>query len=140
MTTEEEMSLRRDLAEDVLTHPDWQPVERETCVRFSADERTTYYVQSFQRAIVSDTLKHSKAQIERVHLLSGERLSRVDSVAAAASRDYDRVVGVEATLPLGTLSIKGTERADSKPSTVVSTPADVEQVREAFAETEDEDT
>lgn len=48
--------------------------------------------------------------------------------------EAERVVGVAARLPIGTLTIKGSSRTSDSHAQVVNTPSQVAEAREAFAD------
>lgn len=132
------MEVRETLAEDALSNPDWEGYERETAIRFSADSDRRYVIQSFQRAVVSNILQHSMAKIQNATLLVDGKTVRESDPEEALDCDYDRVVGVEATLPLGTLTIKGSKRSSDTPGSIVSTPKQAQQARDAFSGDDDD--
>lgn len=131
MTDRISMAARHDLAEGVDN--DLRFDERETGLDFfQSDDRFT--ITSYSPSIVRGLLKHAEARINWVYATGeGSPTGRVTTPEDLVDEDVE-VEGVQATLPKGTLSIKGTVRTRKSDSEIVTTPDDVNDVREAFAE------
>lgn len=100
-----------DRSDPVLT-----PAERETTVRFAADEdRATVFTA--QPGVGRRLLAHPRARVEWVTLVDGGRRPRVDLSAVERG---DTVGAVRVTLPVAALSVSSTPRDDGTPAAVVS--------------------
>ena len=126
-----DMADRGRLAERVDN--DLKRGERETGLDFfDSDERFT--ITSYSPTIVRSLLKHNEARINWIYATgSAEPTGRVTNPSFLL--DTDAVVeGVQATLPKGTLKIKGTVRRRNADNAIVSTPEDAQDAREAFTD------
>ena len=124
------MGLRRGLAK--RTDNGLSRDERETGIDFfSSDDRFTIY--SYAPPIVRDVLRHGEASIEWLYVEPNNgRRRREENLAEVADMDAVDISGVKATLPTAVLKIKGRPRKRGVPSSIVSTPSDVEGVGEEF--------
>ena len=125
-----EMGLRRGLAK--RTDNGLSRDERETGIDFfSADDRFT--VHSYEPTIVRALLRHDEATIKWLFVEPDDGRGRRESnLREVADREAVEISGVKATLPTAVLKIKGKPRATGRPSSIVSTPSDVESVEEEF--------
>lgn len=123
-----DMADRRELADRVDT--DLKRAEQETGIDwFNPDDRFT--LTTYSVTVVRSVLKHDEARLNWVYVTDSTELSgRVDNVAAVVDSDA-MVEGIQATLPIGCLSIKGVARENDRDSKVVSTP---EKGREPFTD------
>lgn len=128
-----EMGRRRALADAVGT--DLSRDERETGVEFfESDGRFTIY--SYSPTIVRSILRHGEASINWVYVDPPHgRKRREESLGEIPNDEATlKIEGLSASLPLSTLSIKGSPRSYNKPSGIVSTPDQAERVADAFAD------
>lgn len=123
-----DMADRRKLADRVGT--DLKRSEQETGIDwFNRNERIT--LTTYSVTVVRSVLKHAEARINWVYVADSTELSgRVKNLDAVVDSEAT-VEGVQATLPVGCLSIKGVARENNRDSQVVSTP---EEAREAFTD------
>lgn len=126
-----DMDTRRRLADRVD-----QQLKREECETgidwFQTDERAT--VTSYSPSIVRQLLRHREARVCWIYATGGEGpTGRVQNPPQLLGTDAS-VEGVQVTVPVGTLGIKGSVRSSNKDSTVVNTPADADEAREAFTD------
>ena len=126
-----DMADRQRLADRVDT--ELKRTEQETGLDFFAsDDRFT--ITSYSSAIVRALLKHDEAEINWIYATgSAEPTGRVTNPSELLDNG-STVEGLQATLPKGTLSIKGTVRSKNYDGRIINTPGDAEEAREAFAE------
>jgi len=126
-----DMADRGRLAERVDT--DLKRGERETGLDFfDSDDRFT--ITSYSPAIVRSLLRHNEARINWIYASgSAEPTGRVTNPSLLLDTDA-AVEGVQATLPKGTLKVKGTVRRRNADGGIVSTPEDAQDAREAFTD------
>ena len=126
-----DMDLRRQLADRV--DPDLPRTERETGIDwFQTDDRAT--VTSYSPGIVRSLLRHREARVCWIYATGGEEpTGRVTEPSKLRGTDA-AVEGVQVTVPVGTLGIKGVVRASNRDGNVVNTADDADEAREAFAE------
>ena len=126
-----DMADRHRLADRVDT--ELKRTEQETGLDFFAsDDRFT--ITSYSSAIVRALLNHDEAKINWIYATgASEPTGRVTEPSELLGKG-STVEGVQATLPKGTLSIKGTVRSRNTDGRIVNTPDDVERTREAFVE------
>jgi hypothetical protein len=97
-----------------VVEPDLAPEEKETIIRFSKrDDRA--HIFSEQRGVVGRLLRHPEADVGRVTLADGSRVENPDVLDGT-----DTVVGIEATVPVGTLKVQETPRKAGGLAAVVS--------------------
>lgn len=126
-----DMADRARLADRVDT--DLKRGERETGLDFF-DTNDRFTITSYSPSIVRSLLKHSEARINWIYARgSAEPTGRVTNPSALLDTDA-AVEGLQATLPKGTLTVKGTVRARNADGGIVNTPEDAEDVREAFTD------
>jgi len=126
-----DMETRRALAQRVET--DLGRDEQETGLNFfAADDR--YTITTHVPTIVRSLLKHGEADIDWIYSTSSASVSGVVRDLSTVRADDVRVEGLQATLPLGTLGIKGSPRTTDRPSDIVNTPAEAESAAEVFDE------
>lgn len=126
-----DMDTRRRLADRVD-----QQLKREECETgidwFQTDERAT--VTSYSPSIVRQLLRHREARLCWIYATGGEGpTGRVQNPSQLLGTDAS-VEGVQVTIPVGTLGIKGSVRSENKDSKIVNTPADADEAREAFTD------
>jgi len=121
------LSARLDLAERVDAQ--LRKSERETGIDFfQTDQRFT--ITTYSPSIARSLLKHGEATIEWVYATDEGRIKTPEDLV-----DQDVTIeGVQATLPVGSLTIKGTVRSTNTDSDIVTTPQELGDIREAFAE------
>lgn len=127
-----DMDERQQLAERVGT--DLSRKEQETGIDwFNSDERLT--VTSYSGTIIRSLLKHSEARIRWLYVTGAADATGRVTEPSKLLDDLDiDIEGIQATLPVGSLSIKGTVRSSNKDSGVVTTPESVENLGEAFTD------
>jgi hypothetical protein len=126
-----DMDTRRRLADRVD-----QQLKRDECETgidwFQTDERAT--VTSYSPSIVRQLLRHREARLCWVYATGGNGATgRVQNPSQLLGSDAS-VEGVQVTVPVGTLGIKGSVRSTNKDSDVVHTPEDADDAREAFTD------
>lgn len=126
-----DMDTRRRLADRVD-----QKLKREECETgidwFQSNERAT--VTSYSPSIVRQLLRHREARLCWVYATGGNGATgRVQNPSKLLGSDAS-VEGVQVTVPVGTLGIKGSVRSTNKDSDVVHTPEDADEAREAFTD------
>lgn len=127
------MDERVSLAERVESASQIETVGKETAISVPGDS-DTFDVSSYKATVVRSLLRHDLGDVNWVVTepsADGHTFQRYDDELPPAG---ETVVGVSVTLPVGTLSIKGTSRANDHHSSIVSTPSEVEQAREAFTD------
>lgn len=107
--------------------------EQETGIDFFAtDDRFT--ITSYSASIVRSLLSHDEAKIEWIYATRGEEpTGRVTNPSTLLETDA-AVEGVQATLPKGALTVKGTVRSRNTDAGIVNTPDDAKDAREAFTD------
>lgn len=125
-----DMTDRQELAEHVDS--ELKRGERETGLDFfDTDDRFT--VTSYSPSIVRSLLKHNEARINWIYTNRDEEpTGRVTNPLALLDTDAS-VEGLQATLPKGALTVKGTVRARNADGDIVNTPDEAAEAREAFA-------
>jgi len=119
------MAERHDLAERV--EAELSKRERETGLDFfQTDDRFT--ITTYSPSIARSLLKHGEATIEWVYVTDEGRVKTPQDLTDRAVT----IEGVQVTLPVGTLTIKGTVRASNADSGIVSTPDEADGIRERF--------
>lgn len=133
------MADRRALATRVDSG-DLAREEQETWITFRADEDRCQ-IGSYVPSIVRQLLRHDEAEIEWVFSGAPEERGRRDTNLSelVRSRGHRRIEGVQAKLPLGALSVKGRPRKNDNPSSIVTTPEDLEGLEEVFGGKDDGD-
>lgn len=123
------MEQRRELSDRVESSTLISSEEKETVVKLlgGADH---YTVMSYRASVVRKLLEHELGDVMFVTTEDDGFRHHEDNVPD----DGTPVVGVQVRLPVGTLSIRGTARSNDYHSLIVSTPEQVEEVREAFAD------
>ena len=126
-----DMDTRRRLADRV--DPQLPKNERETGIDwFQTDDRAT--ITSYSPGIVRDLLRHREARVCWIYATgSAEPTGRVRNPSELLNADV-AVEGVQVTVPVGTLGVKGVVRTSSRDSGVVNTPDEADEAREAFAD------
>jgi hypothetical protein len=82
---------------------------------------------------VRQLLRHREARLCWIYATGGDGPNgRVQNPSQLLGTDAS-VEGVQVTIPVGALGIKGTVRSSNKDSNVVHTPEDADKAREAFA-------
>jgi|APHM01.1.fsa_nt_gi hypothetical protein len=127
----ENMRIRRSLASRVDS--DLSRNEQETGISFFGDS-TQFTITTYRRSIVRAILKHEHAAIDWLFEHPDESNGgRVDfPLADTDPNTLRKIEGVSASLPLGTLSIKGSPRQSDTQSAIVSTPENARAVAAAF--------
>ena len=125
------MDTRRRLADRV--DPQLPKNERETGIDwFQSDARAT--ITSYSPGIVRSLLKHREARVCWIYATGASDVTgRVRNLSELLGTDA-AVEGVQVTVPVGTLGVKGIVRADNRDSRVVNTPEGADDAREAFAD------
>jgi hypothetical protein len=124
-----DMETRRALAQRVET--DLGRDEQETGLNFFAtDDR--YTVTTHVPTMVRSLLKHGEADIDWIYSTSSASVSGVVRDLSNVRADDVRVEAVQASLPLATLTIKGSPRTSNRTSGIVHTPEEVADVGEVF--------
>lgn len=127
---EKAMQTRERLAKAVGTALAKEEQESGITLLGTADR---YQLTTYKPTIVRSILRHDYADIEWVYVYhpdhQNERVHDLESVDVHAP---GHVEGVCATLPIASLSIKGVPRQRNGHSTIVNTPSEAKQVREAF--------
>lgn len=130
---EEEMRHRRKLA-DYIDNP-LSRNERETGIQFFGDVNR-YQIYSYAVPVVRKLLRHRYAKIEWCYVAvrdgRGGRRENIMEISADDARHG--IGGLQATMPLGTLTVKGSPRQRDILSGIVTTPEEVEDLDEVFAE------
>ena len=123
-----DMDLRRQLADRV--EPDLPKRERETGIDwFQTDDRAT--VTSYSPSVVRSLLCHAEARVCWIYATDSSEVSgRVQDLSKLRGVSAS-VEGVQVTVPVGTLGIKGVTRSSNRDSDIVKTP---EEAAEAFAD------
>lgn len=131
------MSTRRALADRVGTSLGLD--ERETGLSFIG-RGDRYQFFSYHPAIVRALLQHEYARVEWLYVAEGGKpAGRVsDPSEVAVHEEGVAVEGISVSLPLGTLTVKGSPRQRDAPSGVVSTPTDARSVAAEFGRGEAE--
>jgi hypothetical protein len=125
------METRRELAERVGA--DLGRHEQETGLNFfAADDR--YTINTYVPNMVRSVLKHGEAEIDWIYSSPSASVSGVVRDLSDIRAEEVRVEGVRATLPLATLTIKGSPRVSNRTSDIVNTPEEAESVGEVFGE------
>lgn len=153
---EEEMDLRRQLADRVgpalardvdesglgenkLT-ADGAKVplsrnEQESGMQWFGDaDRARFF--TYSPTMVRSLLRHEYAKIEWVYTTAPDgRNERVQDLSElAAPEDRRAIGGIQVTLPLGALAVKGSPRKHDRHSEIVTTPEEIEGLSEVFAD------
>jgi hypothetical protein len=125
------MGRREALADTVATSLSRD--ERETGVDY-IDSEDRYSLFSYAPSIVRSILRHDLAAINWVYVdpPRGRKYREENLGEIPLSKDNLKIEGVSASLPVGTLSIKGSARSTNASSGIVSTPAQAEKAAEAF--------
>lgn len=128
---DEEMRVRSILADYVNGH--LSRGEREYGLSGFGDEdrfQLTTYVPTWVKSV----LRHRFAKIEWVYIYKeDDRNERVENLAGLVDENpVPDVEGVQATLPIGALTIKGSVRSSARLSKVINTPEEAEEARQAF--------
>lgn len=107
--------------------------EQETWITFRGDE-DRFQMGSYAPPIVKKLLRHAEAEIEWVCSGAPEERSRLDENLSelVRSEDHRRIEGVQATLGIGALTVKGSPRKNDYLSGVITTPEDLEGLEDAF--------
>jgi hypothetical protein len=107
--------------------------QRETGVDY-IDSEDRYSLFSYAPSIVRSILRHDLAAINWVYVdpPRGRKYREENLGEIPLSKDNLKIEGVSASLPVGTLSIKGSARSTNASSGIVSTPAQAEKAAEAF--------
>lgn len=109
--------------------------EQETGIDFFAsDDRAT--VTSYVPSIVTPLIRHEDTRIRWVHSAADAGVSgriTADELEDVSPHTLE-VEGVQVTIPVGALKIKGKPRVNARPSSVVSTPESSDRVAEVFSE------
>lgn len=128
---EAEMRDRRMLADRVGTDLPRQEQEMGIAAFGDADR---FQVTTYVPTMVRHLLRHAHAKIEWLYIgVPDGRNRRVDSIPEARGvEDAAEIEGIKATLPIGTLSIKGRPRASDRFSHIVTTPDRSGRVEEVF--------
>lgn len=103
------------MLEDVAEPQDLTPEEKETAIRFGkVDDRAR--VHTDERGLTARVLAHPEAVVLAVHVDDDGRTRTV------TPREWGgrRVVGVEATLPVGAIQVKRSSRATGQHGEVVT--------------------
>jgi len=135
------MDRRRDLADEVISDPTRNPDERETSMNWLSSE-DYFIISSSQRGLVSGLLRHNGADIISLTQYDDEMSRAVGSgrgrtIEVDSSEEIDDglpVVSCSSMLPAGYVSIKGSERNNTTPSSLISTPEQAQAAREAFSD------
>jgi len=128
-----EMQDRRRLAQ--LVDGELTSSEQETGISFfSSDAR--FEIVTYNPSMVRSLLRHDYAKIEWVYVRRPDkRNKRVRDIQGYADRQApDAIEGIAATLPLGALTIKGAPRNNNRPSKIITTPEDIENLGDVFDE------
>jgi len=125
------METRRALAERVET--DLRRDEQETGLNFFASN-DRYTVTTYVPTMVRSVLKHGEADIDWIYSTPSASVSGMVRDLSDIHADDVRVEGVQASLPLATLTIKGSPRWSNRPSGIVHTPEQAESAAEVFDE------
>ena len=125
LTQRTELSARVESASNIAS------ASKETAVNLLGDE-SAYTITSMRATIVRSILEHELADIERITTQPDDYPFEGYTPEDGLPPANEPIVGVAARLPVGTLSIKGSRRANDQQSSVVSTPAEAQAAREAF--------
>lgn len=126
----DDMQLRRSLATRVggtLTRN-----EQETSISFFGDS-DRFQIITYRRSVIRRLLKHEYAAVDWVY--EHPEKPHGGRVAFPLEMNPSALVKIErisASLPIGTLSIKGVPRTVDIQSKIVSTPEDARAVADAF--------
>lgn len=127
----DDMRIRRSLATRVggtLSRN-----EQETSISFFGDS-DRFQIITYRQSIVRRVLKHEHAAVDWVYEHPDESQGgRVSFPLEINPSDLEKIEGISASLPIGSLSIKGSPRNKDAQSGIVSTPADARAVADAFA-------
>lgn len=123
------MDEREALADRATSASNMETVSKETALSLpgGSDE---YDISSYKATVVRSLLRHALADVNWVVAEENGVFTRYDS-GELPSADAS-IVGVCVSLPVGTFSIKGTSRSNNHHSSIVSTPEQVANAREAF--------
>jgi hypothetical protein len=137
-TDEQRMQRRLELLNHVDRARRLSPAEAETVIRFARDEES-YIIDTAEKGLVEDILEHSLGRVTRVDVQdeSEQFEDYHDVLDVPELDDSEFVCGVQARLPLGTLTVKGSSRSKNHHSSIINTPDDVESAREAFGGDDD---
>lgn len=128
---DEQMRVRSILADHVLGHLTRGEQEYGFAGFGDRDRvRFTGYVPT----MVKSVLRHRFADVEWVYVFKEDEANeKVEDLSGLVEENpVPDVEGVQATLPVGAITVKGTIRTNDQLSGVINTPAEVESVREAF--------
>ena len=124
---EEEMATRRDLCGYVST--ELPRHEREFGISgFADDDR--FQIFSYAPTVVKKLLRHRYARIDWIYVMPDDgRGYEVEDLSTFEIRHgSENVEGIQATMPVGTLGVKGVPRSDDHLSSVIKTPEESEAV------------
>jgi hypothetical protein len=98
-----------------------------------------FQVYTYEPSLVRSLLKHDFAEIEWVYLNAPHgRNERVDDLGAIGNQRGQREIeGIQATMPVGAVTIKGSPRTTDDHSSIIYTPEDAEKAAEAFRGSDD---
>jgi hypothetical protein len=132
----DDMRIRRSLAKRV--GGSLSRNEQETSIHFFGDS-DRFEITTYRPSVVKRILKHEFAAVDWVYE-DPEKThgGRVDFPPEVSPDDLVEIEGVSASLPIGTLSIKGVPRGRDVQSQIVSTPEEARSAAEAFRGGEDE--
>jgi hypothetical protein len=118
---DEVLKLRKELAGAVGT--DLKREEQESSLSFFADD-DRYQFTTYVPALVRKALAHDYARINWVYIVDGgEQRERVEDITTLANLDDGvKIEGIQASLPLGCLLMKGLPRKRDQPSSILKTP------------------
>ena len=100
--------------EDQLSEdPRRDPIEKETAVQIAGDKEQ-FEITSFKRTVYTGLLAHSESEINWINVCDENgREFTVESLGAVKENPDLTVIGVTATLPVGSLSIGVPRQSDS---------------------------
>ncbi|WP_136689981.1 hypothetical protein [Halorhabdus amylolytica] len=131
--SDDELRTRRQLTNRVGN--ELSRNEQETGIQFFGDA-DRFQITTYRPTMVRSLLRHAYAEIERLYLGVPEgqnkRVENPSEVLTSEARP--EVEGVRATLPLGTLTVKGKPRTKDQHSGIITTPEEIEGLSEAFAD------
>lgn len=131
-------AVRQRLAKRVTTDG-LSKEEQETAFMFFGDS-DRFKLTTYRPTIVRSVLEHALAEIEWVYVSSrSERRWREENPTELLDGEGPFAIeGVCATLPIGTLTVKGSERTSNRQSKIVTTPGEIEGLDEKFASSDTE--
>ena len=107
------------LEEHVSSAKSLSTAEKETALYFNGGTEGVK-ISTYQRGMITGLMKNQMAEIEEI-VLEGDDGDFRTILPEEYEEDMDNICGVFARIPMGSLTIKNTERSSNAPSSIIST-------------------